>query len=131
MNGLVNATAGHLITLSRLATIEVPAGLARRKQEASISDNHFRDSLNAFLRAAYLRYQLVEADAAVCDLARDLVIRHPLRAYDAVQLASALKANQVLSAANLSALSFISADTRLTTVAQLEGLPVDNPNLHP
>lgn len=131
MNRLVDAAAGHLITLSRLATVEVPAGLARRKREASIPDNHFRDSLNAFLRAVHSQYQLIETDETVCNLARDLIVRHPLRAYDAVQLASALAANQVLLKSNLSALTFISADARLTTLAQAEGLATDNPSLYP
>jgi len=64
-------------------------------------------------------------------LARDLLDRHPLRAYDAVQLASAIVANQALIAANLPPLVFVSADDRLNAVAATEGLAVDNPNLHP
>jgi predicted nucleic acid-binding protein len=74
---------------------------------------------------------LVEVDAAVSDLAGELVDRHPLRAYDAVQLASALAANRILQLLALSPLTFLSADDRLVAVARAEGLIADNPNLHP
>jgi predicted nucleic acid-binding protein len=131
MKSLVDPAANHLVTLSRLSTVEVPAGLARRKREASISDNAFQDALTAFRRDALELYRLIEVDGSVCTLAQDLIIRHPLRAYDAMQLASALIANRVLLEANLAALIFLSADARLLPVAQAEGLGVDNPNLHP
>jgi len=54
-----------------------------------------------------------------------------LRAYDAVQLASALRANRALQAARLPSLLFLSADDRLITAATHEGLATDNPNSHP
>jgi len=56
--------------------------------------------------------------------------RYPLRAYDAVQLASAIFARSGMQAAGASPLSFLSADTRLLTAAQAEGFVTDNPNLH-
>jgi len=53
-----------------------------------------------------------------------------LRAYDAVQLASALIANQALTLRQLPPLTFVSADDRLIKVAMAEGLATENPNLH-
>jgi hypothetical protein len=73
----------------------------------------------------------VELDLKVIALARSLLERHPLRAYDVVQLASALIANQALQSAPLPLLVFLSADDRLNIIAAAEGLNVDNPNLHP
>lgn len=60
-----------------------------------------------------------------------MIDRHPLRAYDAVQLASALRASRALQAARLPPLLFLSADDRLTAAATHEGLATDNPNAHP
>jgi hypothetical protein len=40
-------------------------------------------------------------------------------------------ANRTLVAARLAPLVFLSADKRLLDAAQLEGLSVDDPNLHP
>lgn len=54
-----------------------------------------------------------------------------LRAFDAIQLSSALLANQLAMAQGLPAVIFLSADNRLTTAAQSEGLRVDNPNRYP
>ncbi len=62
--------------------------------------------------------------------ARDLLDRYPLRAYDSVQLASALVANQALVLRKLPPLIFVSADDRLVKVATAEGLATENPNSH-
>lgn len=131
MNSLTAPTAGHLLTISRITTVEVPAGLARRKREASISDLLFQDALTAFRRAYHLQYQLIEVDSTISEMAQELVVHHPLRSYDAVQLASAIIANRSLLTARLPSLIFLSADRRLLDVAQLEGLLVDDPNFHP
>ncbi len=60
--------------------------------------------------------------------ARDLLEHHPLRAYDAVQLAAGLIANDALLAAGLPSLTFLAADTRLLNAATVEGLGTDDPN---
>lgn len=70
-------------------------------------------------------------DTIIADRAGELLDRHPLRAYDAIQLASALRINEVLTTANLSSPTFLSADNKLLAVAAAEALPTDNPNDHP
>lgn len=59
-----------------------------------------------------------------------LLETHPLRAGDAIQLASALLANAQLQSANLPALIFLASDARLLTAANSEGLPTDDPQNH-
>jgi len=54
-----------------------------------------------------------------------------LGGYDAVQLATALTANAVLTAANLPPLVFVAADDDLLAAARAEGLSVENPNHYP
>ena len=58
--------------------------------------------------------------------AADLTQRHPLKAYDAVQLAVALRHNSILASRHLK-LIFVSGDKTQLTAAQKEGLPTDNP----
>jgi hypothetical protein len=53
-----------------------------------------------------------------------------LRAYDAVQLASAIFARSGMQAAGGAPPIFLSADSRLLTAAQAEGFVTDDPNLH-
>jgi predicted nucleic acid-binding protein len=60
----------------------------------------------------------------------DLLEHHPLRAYDAVQLASALIVARALTGTGMGAPIFLTADDRLLDVARAEGLPTDNPNWH-
>jgi predicted nucleic acid-binding protein len=63
-------------------------------------------------------------------LAAYLTQRHPLKAYDAVQLAVALRYARILAAFRLH-LIFVSGDAALLAAAQAEGLPTDNPFDHP
>jgi hypothetical protein len=58
-----------------------------------------------------------------------LTQRHPLKGYDAVQLAVALRQSQILAAYGLS-LTFVSGDKTLLTAAQAEGLVTENPFDH-
>jgi len=59
--------------------------------------------------------------------AQDLLEKHPLRAYDAIQLASAVDTHTKLISANLQPLIFVSADTRLLSAAVSEGVQVYHP----
>ena len=77
-----------------------------------------------------MQYQVAELDRTLTEAAGELVTRHPLRAYDAVKLASALRVQSELVHAKSPALTFLSADGRLVAIAQAEGLLTDNPNRH-
>ena len=112
--------------------VEVRSALARRRREASISLQAHADALDAFYADCVNRYRFVELELPIVELASELLDRYPLRrAYDVIQLASALQAGPVLTAAGFSRPCFVSADERLLAVAQSEGLRTDNPNLHP
>jgi hypothetical protein len=65
------------------------------------------------------------------DTACQLANKHPLRAYDAVQLATAWLSNQALLRMGEPPLTFICADNNLIAIAHGEGLLTDNPNFHP
>ena len=69
-------------------------------------------------------------DRALTEAAGKLVRKHPLRAYDAVQLASALRVHPAFARSRSTSLIFLTADDRLLANAQAEGLTTDNPNLH-
>jgi uncharacterized protein len=57
--------------------------------------------------------------------------RQALRAYDAVQLASALSILPIITQSPDSTLTFLTGDNRLLNAAQSENLLADNPNNHP
>ena len=60
-----------------------------------------------------------------------LTQNHRLRGYDAVQLATAMAADQTFLGAGLLPVTFVAADSDLLAAAQAEGLSTDNPNLYP
>ena len=73
----------------------------------------------------------IDLNDEVIELAKNLVIRYPLRAYDAIQLASAIGMHVSFDKHGLPSLTFISADNRSLNAADQENLPWDNPNKHP
>ncbi len=130
IRSLVAPSAGHILLTARITMVEIYSALARRRREGSVPVTDCDIASQAFTTHSATEYEFVELDLGVVTLARDLLEHHPLRAYDAVQLASALIANQVLQAASLAPLVFLSADDRLNEAAAAEGLTVDNPNTH-
>ena len=69
-------------------------------------------------------YDLVPLGRPVYSIAEDLVLRHPLRAYDAVQIACALHASSILAATD-PVFTFVTGDHRQAAAAQAEGLAVE------
>jgi predicted nucleic acid-binding protein len=122
----IEPKAGNLTIISELATVEFISLLARRQREKSISSNDFVRLQQDFLVHAKRHYRLVLLNRTIIKQARLLVTKHPLRALDAIQLASALAAVKVVGT-----LTFVSADQKLLMAAQAEGFAVDDPNAHP
>ena len=130
MQALTDPTAGNVMISARVSMAEVYSALNRRLREAHLSIVDYAQIVTDFATFCSTEYQLVELTATVVDRARLRLEHHPLRAYDAIQLASALQANEALQIANLPPLIFLAADVRLLAAAQAEGLTVDNPNDH-
>jgi predicted nucleic acid-binding protein len=120
-----------LLFTSRMTIIEVISAFARRAREGSLSSKEFATARDAFQSDCLNEYQIMPPSMTVIDLACALLEQHPLRAYDATHLATALGAQQFLTAQDYPPLTFLSADDRLNHAATAEGLAVDNPNHHP
>ncbi len=82
-----------------------------------------RDAIMTRLAGDFARLNIVEIRAALVSLVPDLVLRHPLRGYDAVQLATALTIR-----ASGQSVEFWSADATLCQAAATEGLRIVNPS---
>jgi len=119
-----------LLFTSRMAIVEVISAFARRVRDGSLTPEELAAARDAFRGDCLSGYQIMPPTVAVIDLACTLLERHPLRAYDATHLATALSAQQFLAARGYPALTFLSADDRLNRAATAEGLTVDNPNHH-
>lgn len=116
--------------MAQITSVEIISGLARQVREGLISPTEMR-KLRLLVGSHFaLEYIIIELELPVIQRAEDLLLTHPLRAYDAVQLASALDLHARLVAAGQAAPVFVSADRRLLAAAEVEGLITDDPNRH-
>ena len=123
--------AGNFLAISQITWVEVCSAFARRQREGSLSVDEV-DQLMGDLRTDFdNQYEVLEVDRTLIETAAELVMQHPLRAYDAVQLASALRFQSTLISMPETQLVFVSADNRLLNIAQSAGLAIDNPNNYP
>jgi predicted nucleic acid-binding protein len=120
-----DAASGNKIITTKLSIAEVLSVMNRRKREANITPAEYAKFSGDFLSFVETDYEMVELSDAILLEAQRLLETHPLRAGDAIQLASALLANDGLQSANLPALIFLVSDARLLTAANSEGLHAD------
>jgi predicted nucleic acid-binding protein len=76
------------------------------------------------------QYLVLSLSSAMITKALSLHETYRLRAYDSIQLASALELNARLATTG-QLVTFVAADVRLLQSAALAGLPTDNPNNYP
>ena len=125
------STASNILLVSRITRVEVLSALARLQREGTIDPTKMTTTLHLFQYDWMNQYQIVELDQDITERAGQLVQRYPLRAYDSVQLASALSLHPFFSRIDPQLFTFVCADDRLLSVAQTEGMLVENPNRYP
>ena len=130
LRATISPGRSQLLFTSRMTIVEVISAFARRVRDGSLTLEEFASARDLFRGDCLDEYQVMPPTIAVIDSASVLLERHPLRAYDAIHLATALGAQQFLEDQNYPALTFLSADDRLNQAAAAEGLAVDNPNAH-
>lgn len=128
---LVRPSANNRLYLARITGVEVIAALTKRTRVGSLTTAAAAQAVGRFEREFSNRYLLIETTPQIIQKAMTLAKNHVLRGYDAVQLASAIQANQDRISIGGEPLIFISADNHLNIAAAAESLTVDNPNNHP
>ncbi|MEM7581735.1 MAG: type II toxin-antitoxin system VapC family toxin [Acidobacteriota bacterium] len=104
-------------SVARLTATEVASALARRTREGSLTPQQ-RNQIVERLREDFERLHVVELTERVTLRSWGLLARHPLRASDALQLASCLELAEQLSYP----VTFAAFDQRLSEAAVSEGL---------
>lgn len=108
--------APYLAT-SQWTQVEILSALSRRCREGLLSTQH-RNAAAAALSEDLRAFVVVAVDSIAITEADGLLARHPLRAGDAIQLASAL----VLRQRTGEPVAFLAFDDRLNAAADREGL---------
>jgi predicted nucleic acid-binding protein len=124
------AASGNMIYTSKLSVVEVLSALNRRSRESSISSAEYTKFSKDFLAVSKFQYEMIDLSDAVLIESQRLLENYPLRAGDAIQLASAILANTQFQNAKLSPLIFLASDVRLLSAANNEGIQTDDPQKH-
>jgi predicted nucleic acid-binding protein len=112
---------GGPVATAKIAFAEMFSGLTRRFREGDLSGRAYALVCRQFERdwPGYLRVDLHDE---ILISARDLIRRHPLRAFDAIHLASALSLRKALG----EDVTFAASDERLVRAARAERLTTLN-----
>lgn len=130
VNALLSSAKAPLVLTSHLTVVEAACAFARRVREGNLSHQALDNLLRLFDYDVTYRYHILDLNPATIDAARDLALQQPLRAYEAMHLATAWLANQELVRTDKLPLTFFSADGRLVGIAKATGLLTDNPHDH-
>ena len=109
--------------VSALASLEVRSAIRRRQREGDIPP---ADAALALENVRFESLRIVEqpVSPAVIDVAKLVLDSHPLRAMDALHLATCIVMRDTLQ---ISDICFVSADDALLKAADLEKFPTLNP----
>ena len=111
--------ASGIAASSRLSEVEVSSAIVRRAREGAFTMPR-RDRMLGALQRDLPALAIVEIIPEIAADARVLLLRHPLRAGDAIQLASCLYLQRQLARP----VPFVAFDRRLVEAAHAEGLTV-------
>jgi len=117
--------------ISSVTPVELLAGFYRRVRVGALTLAQAQTAEKVFRHELATHFLLVDLNAIILQEAMRLVGIHPLRAYDALQLAVALDLKNRRSGSGLDSPTFVSADLNLNTAAAAEGLSVEDPNRFP
>jgi predicted nucleic acid-binding protein len=131
IRGLTHRGTAHQIYLSRITAVEVTAAVARRRKGGSIPSRRASSILSHFRKHLAGRYTVLEVTPAILAGAMKLANSRSLRAYDPVQLSTAVELNDRWVGAGLGGIVLVSADRELNEAALGEGLAVEEPAAHP
>jgi len=119
------------VAVAEIGLVEIAAAFASKLRGGFITRTAYRTARVDLETDTQDEYVLVAVDRSIVDEAIELTARRPLRGYDAVHLACALRLNRALTTHNLPPLVFVCADDDLLDAATAEGLSTENPNNYP
>jgi uncharacterized protein len=130
VSDLLDPDHENIVYISGLARVEVVSALMKKERMGGIDTAQTRNALMQFEYHLENEYQILEPTPELLEEAKELVKAYPLRAYDAVQLVTAMTLDRLFRDQGEPPILFLSADDGLNQTA-LEGLHMENPNRHP
>lgn len=130
VRSLTDPAAGHTSIIAQITLVEVVSGAMRLAREGTLTPRLAQAIRLLLTHHAHHEYLVIGLTPSVVQRAIELLEQHPLRAYDAIQLATALEVQDRLHTVGSSSLVFVSADQHLVAVAAAVGLRFADPNAH-
>lgn len=124
---LLLTTDAKLIYVAMVIGAEVVAGLKRNERSGKLTQAAAFDAVRKFRDSFASSWNTLEVDRPIVEAAMQLAIRHAIRGYDAIQLASAVDLHNSAQAVGDSA-TLWSSDQELLSAARAEGLAVVDPS---
>ena len=118
----------NVLYISQAIRVEIVSAICRRTRERSITLDERNELIQKFREDSQKGYNTWTVTTEIFDEAAELCRLHPLRAYDAVQLACALAVRKFAQENNVTEPIFVCADSNLLNIASKEGLNIENPN---
>ena len=118
----------HDIVIAPITRVEVVSGIMRLMREGALEKSAAQLIRLLVDDHADFDYLEIALTRGIIELAEDLLERYSLRAYDAIQLASALAGDAHITGESPLRLEFVSADARLLAAAASEGLTTIDPS---
>jgi uncharacterized protein len=131
LNHLLERPGQDTFVSNELVVVEVVSAISRAHREKRISVGRRDSTILQLYDEAVQLMESVAVSKSIVRTASLLALKHGLRAYDAVHLATALDIVVDMVRLGLEEPVFISADAALLKAAAFEGLVIDNPNDHP
>lgn len=117
----------NTVVTAQISMVEVLSAFNRLRREGRVDTKEYKTLADDFVELCNLEYTLIELTVTIIQRTRNLLEKYPLRAYDAVQLASALSTNDATLHSQKLPVTFLAADDRLLDAARQEALNVESP----
>lgn len=118
---------GNTAIVAQITQIEIMSAVMRRTREGTYSLRAARAVRLLLEYHLHHEYVVVGLNSTVIARAQEALELYPLRAYDAIQLASALEVQARLVRASLTSVVFVASDDRLLEAAAAAGLTTESP----
>lgn len=119
----VEAAESAQVIVTDFSRVESRSAVRRRERASDVSGTEANQILKQIERDVSSFFLVQPTSSAVLEEALRLIDRHPLRAYDALQLAGCLVVRDSLPGP----VTFVCADAQLCQAAKQEGLTTLNP----
>jgi predicted nucleic acid-binding protein len=124
---LLGAGPGHELYLSRVGVVETASAIFRRVETGETELEEALFAVNRLKEDANGTYAIIEVVSETSERAIEVAEKYRLRAYDCLQLATALLLHEQRVALRMEPLILVSSDRDLNAAAKNEGLLVEDP----